>query len=248
MNSDSMSSFETVIYERQGPLARIVLNRPRVLNAYNVQMRDDVYEALTAVSFDPDVRALVISGAGDRAFCAGADLTEFGTAPSQRIARQVRWERDVWGLLMDLPIPTIAALHGYVFGSGLELALCCDIRIAAPNAIFGLPETSLGFIPAAGATQTLPRIVGSGAALWALLTAERMDATRALAIGLISEITAQDGLSARCEEMVLGFLDSGGEALGAAKAAMRRGLDLPLGEGLGVEVGLARELLRIGNR
>ena len=154
MNSDSMSSFETVIYERQGPLARIVLNRPRVLNAYNVQMRDDVYEALTAVSFDPDVKALVISGAGDRAFCAGADLTEFGTAPSQRIARQVRWERDVWGVLMDLPIPTIAALHGYVFGSGLELALCCDIRIAAPNAIFGLPETSLGFIPAAGATQT----------------------------------------------------------------------------------------------
>ena len=135
----TMSSFETVIYERQGPLARILLNRPRVLNAYNVQMRDDVYEALTAVSFDPDVRALVISGAGDRAFCAGADLTEFGTAPSQRIARQVRWERDVWGLLMDLPIPTIAALHGYVFGSGLELASVlrhkssgaeCDIRIA----------------------------------------------------------------------------------------------------------------------
>ena len=103
MNSGSMSSFETVIYERQGPLARILLNRPRVLNAYNVQMRDDVYEALTAVSLDPDVKALVISGAGDRAFCAGADLTEFGTAPSQRIARQVRWERDVWGVLMDLP-------------------------------------------------------------------------------------------------------------------------------------------------
>ena len=243
-----MSSFETVIYERQGPLARIVLNRPRVLNAYNVQMRDDVYEALTAVSFDPDVKALVISGAGDRAFCAGADLTEFGTAPSQRIARQVRWERDVWGVMMDLPIPTIAALHGYVFGSGLELALCCDIRIAAPNAIFGLPETSLGFIPAAGATQTLPRAVGSGSALWTLLTAERLDATRALAMGLISEITPEGGLSARCEEMVLEFLESGAEALGSAKAAMRRGLDMPLWEGLGVEVGLARELLRVNDR
>ena len=248
MNDDSMSSFETVIFEKQGPVARIVLNRPRVLNAYNIQMRDDLFEALTAVSYDPEVRALVISGAGDRAFCAGADLTEFGTAPSQRIARQVRWERDVWGVLMDLPIPTIAAMHGYVFGSGLEIALCCDIRIAAPNAIFGLPETSLGFIPAAGATQTFPRAVGVGPALWTLLTAERMNGARALALGLISEITPEGGLAARCEEMVWGFLESGSEALEAAKQAMRRGLDLPLGEGLGVETGLARELLRVYDR
>ncbi len=238
-----MSSFETVIYEKQGPLARITLNRPRVLNAYNVQMRDDLYEALTAVSFDPDVRALVISGAGERAFCAGADLTEFGTAPSQVIARRVRWERDVWGLLMDLPIPTIAALHGYVLGSGLEIALCCDIRIAAPNAVFGLPETSLGFIPAAGATQTLPRTVGAGPALWALLTAERLDATRAFALGLISEIAPEGGLLERCEDIVNGLLGSGRGALRAAKTAMRRGLDLPLEKGLEVEVGLARGLL-----
>ena len=238
-----MSSFETVIYEKQGPLARITLNRPRVLNAYNVQMRDDLYEALTAVSFDPDVRALVISGAGERAFCAGADLTEFGTAPSQVIARRVRWERDVWGLLMDLPIPTIAALHGYVLGSGLEIALCCDIRIAAPNAVFGLPETSLGFIPAAGATQTLPRTVGAGPALWALLTAERLDATRAFALGLISEIAPEGGLLERCEDVVDGLLRSGRGALRAAKTAMRRGLDLPLAKGLEVEVGLALGLL-----
>ena len=163
-----MDSFETVIFEVRDSVAWITLNRPRVLNAYNIQMRDDLYEALTAVSWDPEVRAVVISGAGDRAFCAGADLTEFGTAPSQRIARQVRWERDVWGLLMDLPIPSIAAMHGYVFGSGLEIALCCDIRIATTNAIFGLPETSLGFIPAAGATQTFPRAVGTGQALWTL--------------------------------------------------------------------------------
>ena len=243
-----MDSFETIIFEIQGPAARITLNRPRVLNAYNIQMRDDLYEALTAVSLDSDVRAVVISGAGDRAFCAGADLTEFGTAPSQRIARQVRWERDVWGLLMDLPIPTIAAMHGYVFGSGLEIALCCDIRIATPNAIFGLPETSLGFIPAAGATQTFPRAVGTGQALWTLLTAERMDASRALSMGLVSEIAPEGGLTERCREMVEGFLESGTEALAAAKSAMRRGLDLPLREGLGMESGLARGLLRVGDR
>lgn len=243
-----MSSFETIIYEKQGPVARFVLNRPRRLNAYNIQMRDDLYEALTAVSFDSEVRALVISGAGDRAFCAGADLTEFGTAPSQRIARQVRWERDVWGVLMDLPIPTIAAMHGYVFGSGLELALCCDIRIAAPGSIFGLPETSLGFIPAAGATQTYPRVTGQGNALWTLLTAERMDAESALSIGLISEITPEGGLWDRSEELARDFLDSGAEALRAVKEAMRRGLDLRLEEGLDVEAGLAYGLLGAGDR
>ena len=243
-----MESFETVIFEIRDSVAWITLNRPRVLNAYNIQMRDDLYEALTAVSWDSDVRAVVISGAGDRAFCAGADLTEFGTAPSQRIARQVRWERDVWGLLTDLPIPTIAAMHGYVFGSGLEIALCCDIRIATSNAIFGLPETSLGFIPAAGATQTFPRAVGVGQALWTLLTAERMDANRALSMGLISEIAPERGLIDRCEALIQGFVGSGGEALAAAKAAMRRGLDLPLGEGLGVESGLAQGLLRVGDR
>ena len=243
-----MDSFETVIFEVRDSVAWITLNRPRVLNAYNIQMRDDLNEALTAVSWDEEVKGVVISGAGDRAFCAGADLTEFGTAPSQRIARQVRWERDVWGLLMDLPIPTIAAMHGYVFGSGLEIALCCDIRIATANAIFGLPETSLGFIPAAGATQTFPRAVGIGPALWALLTAERMDTGRALSMGLISEIAPDGGLKERCETLVSGFGESGVEALAAAKAAMRRGLDLPLGEGLGVESGLARGLLRTGDR
>lgn len=243
-----MESFETVVFEIRDSVAWIMLNRPRVLNAYNIQMRDDLYEALTAVSWDPEVRAVVISGAGDRAFCAGADLTEFGTAPSQRIARQVRWKRDVWGLLMDLPIPTIAAMHGYVFGSGLEIALCCDIRIATANAIFGLPETSLGFIPAAGATQTFPRAVGVGQALWTLMTAERMDASRALSMGLISEVVPERGLMYSCETLVQAFVESGGEALAAAKSAMRRGLDLPLAEGLEVESRLARGLLRFGNR
>lgn len=243
-----MGSFETVTFEILDSVAWITLNRPRVLNAYNIQMRDDLYEALTAVSWDREVRAVVISGAGDRAFCAGADLTEFGTAPSQRIARQVRWERDVWGLLMDLPIPTIAAMHGYVFGSGLEIALCCDIRIATSNAVFGLPETSLGFIPAAGATQTFPRVVGIGPALWMLLTAERIDARRALSMGIISEIAPEGGLMDRCQALVKGFPVSGGAGLASAKAAMRRGLDLPLGEGLKVESGLARKLLRVRNR
>ena len=112
-----------MLYSKRGAVAHIVLNRPRVMNAYNVQMRDELFFTLEAVRDDPDVRVAVISGAGERAFCAGADLTEFGTAPSQVIARQVRWERDIWGLFLALRKPLIAAMRGYVIGSGVEISL-----------------------------------------------------------------------------------------------------------------------------
>ena len=132
-----MTAFETLIYEKQGPIAWVTLNRPAVLNAYNLAMRDELYEVLEAIRDDPEVHGVILCGAGDRAFCAGADLTEFGTAPSQAIARQVRWERDVWGLFLGLDRPMVAAVHGYVLGSGMEMALLCDIRIAAEDAVFG---------------------------------------------------------------------------------------------------------------
>ena len=115
--------FETVLYQKCGPVAHVVLNRPNVINAFNVQMRDDLSEVLAAIRWDSDVRVLLLRGAGERGFCAGADLTEFGTAPSQMAARQARWERDIFGDLRDLKIPTVAAMHGHVVGSGVELAL-----------------------------------------------------------------------------------------------------------------------------
>src|SRR4030067_2448380 len=123
-------------------------------------MRNDLYEVLGAIKDDSEVRVAILSGAGEKAFCAGADLSEFLTAPSPIVARQVRFERDVWGLFLSLPQPLIAALHGYVLGSGIEMALCCDLRIASEDARFRLPEASLGIIPAAGGTQKLPRTVG----------------------------------------------------------------------------------------
>ena len=113
-----------------------------MVNAYNIQMRDDFSEALSAVTQDPEVRALLITGEG-RAFCAGADLPEFGSAPSQVIARRVRWERDVWGQLVNLDKPIVAAVHGYCIGSGLEIALLCDLRIGATGTVFALPEQLL---------------------------------------------------------------------------------------------------------
>ena len=146
-------------------------------------------------------------------FCAGADLSEFGTAPSRAIARYVRWERDVWGVLMSLPIPTIAAVHGFALGSGLEIALGCDFRIAAEDAQLGLPEVSLGFIPAAGGSQTLPRVVGRSAASAMLLTAERVNARKALDIGLVHEVVAPEDLLDRCEELVRELILDGAQSI-----------------------------------
>ena len=119
-------------------------------------MRDELYETLKLLRDDPNAKVAILKGSGERGFCAGADLTEFGTAPSQVIAREVRWERDLWGLFHTQPKPIVAALHGYVIGSGIEIASLCDIRIAADNCIFRMPEVALGMVPAAGGTQTIP--------------------------------------------------------------------------------------------
>src|SRR5512136_916022 len=153
-----MNGFRTVIYEKKEQIAYVTLNRPQALNAYSVQMRDDLYEVLSAIRDDDEVRVAILKGAGDKAFCAGADLTEFLTAPSVVEARKIRAVRDLWRLFLSIPQPLIAALHGYVLGSGMEIALLCDLRIASDDVVFGLPEVGLGIIPGAGGTQTLPRI------------------------------------------------------------------------------------------
>ena len=234
-----MDAFETIIYEKRGALATITLNRPQVLNRYNVQMRDDMYQVLSAVHDDPDVRVVILKGAGERAFCVGADLSEFGTAPSPIIARQVRWERDVWGLFQSLPQVLIAALHGYVLGSGVEMACCCDIRLTSPDAIFGLPEVALGMIPAAGGTQTLPRVVGRGNALWMLLTTERIDAQEAFRIGLVTRVVPREELYPAAEALAERLLSYEERALKYTKEAAARGMDLAMDEGLALERRLA---------
>lgn len=239
----AVAGFETVIYEKQGALAYITLNRPRVLNVYNTRMRDELYQILGALKDDPEVNAVILKGAGERAFCAGADLTEFLTAPSPIIARQVRWERDVWGLFLSLPQPVIAALHGYVLGDGIEMALCCDLRIASEDAQFGLPEVGLGIIPAAGGTQTLPRTIGRGKALEMLLTGRRLDAHEAYRIGLVNRVVPRDRLLPTVEEIARKIASHDSLAVRTAKQAITRGLDLPLREALELEQRLTTLLL-----
>ena len=238
-----MGAFETIIYEKQDAVAYITLNRPKVLNVYNIKMRDELYQILGAIKDDPDVRVVILKGEGDKAFCAGADLTEFLTAPSPIIARQVRWERDVWGLFLSLPQPVIAALHGYVLGDGIEMALCCDLRIASEDAQFGTPEVGLGIIPAAGATQTLPRTVGRGKALEMLLTGRRINAQEAYKAGLVNRVVPREKLLPTVEEIARKIASYDQMAVRSAKQSIVRGLDLPLKEGLELERILASSLL-----
>ena len=234
-----MSDFETIIYQKKNSIAYITLNRPQALNAYNIKMRDELYQVLGAIKDDAEVRVAVFRGAGERAFCAGADLTEFLTAPSPLVARQVRWERDVWGLFLSLPQPLIAALHGYVLGSGIEIALCCDIRLASEDAQFGLPELQLGIIPAAGGSQTLPRVIGGAKALEMLLSGRWIKADEAKRLKLVNRVVPRKELFNQAEKLAEKIADFDPAAVASAKQAIVWGLDLTLKQGLELEARLA---------
>jgi len=238
-----MPDFETIVYEKRGGRGYITLNRPRVLNVYNIRMRDELYQALQALRDDPDIRVGILKAAGDRAFCAGADLTEFLTAPSPVIARRVRFERDVWGLFLSITKPMIAALHGYVLGSGIEMALCCDIRIASEDAQFGVPEMGLGIIPAAGGTQTLPRVIGRGRALEMLLSGRRIGAAEALRMKLVNRVVPRESLLADTDRLADRLAKYDPVVVSYAKQAITRGLDLTLAQGLELEARLGRAVL-----
>jgi enoyl-CoA hydratase/carnithine racemase len=231
--------FETILLEKAVGVATITLNRPQVLNVYNTQMRDDLWQALEAVRDDPDVGVVVVAGAGERGFCAGADLTEFGTAPSQVVARQVRFQRGVWELWASISKPFIAALHGFVLGSGTEMACLCDLRIAAQDAVFGLPEVALGMAPAAGGSQTLPRLLGVPTALELLLTNSRLNAQEALHVGLVHQVVPRERLLDAAQQTARNLLGGGPRALALIKQAVLRGMELPLPQALALEERLA---------
>lgn len=230
-----MSAFDTIIYEKKDGIGYITLNRPQALNAVNIKMRDELYEVLPAIDDDPEVMVGIIKGAGDRGFSAGADITEFGTTPSQTIARQIRWERDLWGQFLSVSKPLIAAIHGFALGAGVEMSMCCDIRIASDDARFGLPEVGIGMVPTAGGSQTMPRLVWRGMCTAPIITGEMISAAEALRIGLINKIVTRAELLTAAEGMARVIMSRNKFAVRYAKEAINRGLDLPLEQGLEVE-------------
>ena len=234
--ADQELAFEHLRLEARSGVAFVTLDRPDALNALTGETLLELGMAFDLVEADAEVRALVVHGAG-RGFCAGADLAGFADLDDVFAGREASLAgQDVMNSLAALPIPTVAALHGFAVGGGLELALACDLRVAAPGTRLGLPETTRGLIPGYGGTQRLPRLIGEARALDMILTGRLVDAEEALRFGLVARL-ADDPVAA-AEELARGMLRSAPVALGLAKEAVVRGLDGTLPQGLEVEADL----------
>ena len=230
-------SYETILVERRGRVAIITINRPEKRNALNIQTRVEGAAILDELRDDDSVRVVVFTGAGDKAFIAGADIAEFAdrTAISQR---EVMMERGLFNAVDTFPKPVIAMVNGYCLGGGCELALACDIRICSDNASFGQPEINLGIIPGGGGTQRLARLVGEGKTMEMILTGEIIDATTAFSIGLVNHVVPADQLEAKTMEIANRMADKSPIALRLAKEAVKLASRSNLDEGLRREVDL----------
>jgi enoyl-CoA hydratase len=230
-------SYETLLLERRQRVAIITINRPDKRNALNIKTREEGAAMLDELRNDDSVGVVVITGAGDKAFIAGADIAEFAgrTAITQR---DVMTGRSLFTAFDTFPKPVIAMINGYCLGGGCELALACDIRIASENASFGQPEINLGIIPGGGGTQRLTRLVGEGKAMELILTGDIIDARTAFAIGLVNHVVPADQLEAKTMEIANRIADKGPIALKLAKEAVKIASRSLLDEGLRREVDL----------
>jgi enoyl-CoA hydratase len=232
-----MSDEQLVLQERRGAVSILTINRPDKRNALNGPLRCSLLGAFDAAARDTTVRAIVVTGAGDKAFVAGADIGEFeGRTPVDQF--RVMKQPTIFDAVERLAKPVIAAINGFCLGGGMELALACDIRIASTSARFGQPEVNLGIIPGGGGTQRLPRIVGLGAASRMILTGDLIDATEALRLRLVEEVVAPDALMSRAVAIAETIAAKSPVAVSAAKEATRAALSLPLEEGLKLETAL----------
>lgn len=204
------------------------------LNLVTLELTAELNTVLEAVAADTQVRAVVVAG-GERAFCAGSDVSEFEGLRGRALEGKVIFEKAVYQQLADLPVPTIAACEGDAIGGGLELAMCCDLRVASESARFGLPEVRLGVIPGSGGTQRLPRLVGLGRAKEMILMGEVVDAREAERIGLVNDVVSKGGAEDRAFEMADTIASRGPLAVREAKNLLDLALDLSLEEGLSVE-------------
>jgi enoyl-CoA hydratase/carnithine racemase len=228
-----------VTIERDEGLGWVVLTRPAQINAINDDIRSGVPQALRELDLDPAIRVIAIRGTGPRGFCAGADIKE-KREPETALEVRRRMQGARWIEALDaVQKPVIAAIHGYCMGGGMELALACDIRFAAPDAVFSLPETALGLIPGGGGTQRLPRVVGPGRAMDLLLTGERLSALAARDVGLVTRTSSESGkLVEEVRAFALRIAARAPAATLSVKRAARGAFDLELKQGLDLELDL----------
>lgn len=227
---------KTVVLEKRSDgIAVVTLNRPEAANAFSKQMLSDLHQAVSDLKYDADVRVVIFTGSGEKAFCAGADLKERKGMSDEQVKQTVRYIGSAVKAVEDLPQPTIAAINGVAFGGGLELALGCDLRIGASEAKVGMTETSLAIIPGAGGTQRLPRLIGLGKAKELIYTAKRLNAEEAVSIGILEYAVPRSNLREKALELASAIAKNGPLALKQAKIAINQGFEADLSTALKIE-------------
>ncbi|MFH8294765.1 enoyl-CoA hydratase/isomerase family protein [Streptomyces sp. NPDC018059] len=239
---------EYVAVRRHGHVAELVLDRPKAMNAVSSEMARSVAAACAALAEDRAARVVVVTSTHERAFCVGADLKERNSLSDAELLRQRPTSRACYTGVLELPMPTVAAVHGFALGGGFELALSCDVIVADPTAVVGLPEVSVGVIPGGGGTQLLPRRVGAARAAELIFSARRVEATEARELGLVDLLVGEG--EARTEALALGARMAANSPVGlrAAKRALRLGHGLDLRAGLEVEDAAWRTVAFSGDR
>jgi enoyl-CoA hydratase/carnithine racemase len=231
-------NLENVAYAKKGPIAYVTLNRPKVLNALNTKTWQDLKTAFEDARDDVAMRGVILTGAGDKAFIAGADISELTNLTAVEAEKSSAFGQSVLDLIENLGKPVIAAVNGFALGGGCETAMACTIRIAVENAKFGQPEVKLGLIPGGGGTQRLPRLVGKGRALQLILTGEMISAQEAYRIGLVNEVVPAANLITRAETILKQIFSNAPIAVKYSLEAVNKGLETSQTEGLSLEASL----------
>ena len=234
----SAVKLENVLYEKKGPIAYVTINRPKVLNALNAKTISELRFAFENIRDDSEVRGVVFTGAGDKSFAAGADISEMANDTSLTAEEKTRFGQALTELIENLGKPVIAAVNGFALGGGCELSMASTIRIAAETARFGQPEVKIGVMPGYGGTQRLPRFIGQGRALQLILTGGTIDAQEAYRIGLVNEVVPAANLLARAEAILNQIIANAPVGVKHSIQAVNRGLDSSLAEGLQLEATL----------
>ncbi len=226
---------KVLLTEERDGIAILTLNRPEVMNSFNFALLHALKEQIESLKFNKNIRVVIITGAGQKAFCAGADLKERTTMSELHVKTFIFTIRNLFTAIEYLNKPVIAAINGVALGGGTELSLACDIRIASTNASMGLTETRLAIIPGAGGTQRLPRLIGRGKAKELIFTGRRVSAEEALQIGLVNQVCEPGLLLEKCLKMAAMICETGPIAIEQAKYAINYGLETDLHTGLGIE-------------
>ncbi len=226
---------DNVLYEKKGAIAYLTLNRPKVLNALNTKTWEDLQTAFEAARDDDEVHGVILTGAGDKAFIAGADINELAHLTAVKGEESSSFGQAVLNLVENLGKPVIAAINGFALGGGCETAMACTIRIASETAKFGQPEVKLGVLPGGGGTQRLPRLVGKGRALQLILTGEMISAQEAYRIGLVNEVVPAPNVIPRAEAILKQIFSNAPIAVKYSLEAVNKGLETSQAEGLSLE-------------